>query len=326
MTRHHHRGSSLIEALVSLLLLSFTLVATVRLQTWMRQHGDLARERSEAVRQAQQAIEEQRGPRDLATFDRLPPVHTTTELAPTTYRLDRSATIDQGLKTQQVTVRWLSRSSGEQTLQLASSDARLAPAYTALQDIPPQDHVLSLPRPWPAAARTLADGSRTLVRPTPSSAMVWVIDNASGAIVAQCRLASSLHEADLAACEPFSARLLRGYIRFALSPTPDPLHANDAPLALAVQAGDRRCDTETIAADGQRYIAYACAAQTDEAQPTLVPHGWALGLDAASFKVCRYPSGAHAPKNYLVVRGDIACPSGVPPHNGAPVVTVQHQP
>jgi Tfp pilus assembly protein PilV len=329
-TRHLQRGASLIEALVALLVLSLSLVAAVRLQTWLRQHSDLARERSEAVQQAQRALEGQRGFRDLAAFDQAPPRDAEVNTGTSVFHLQHGPSIHEGLKTDRVTVRWQSRAGAEQHVQLASSVARLAPVYSALLDVPPQDTVLAAQRILPGTAHPFAAG-RSIVKPTAASRIGWVIDDTTGDILWQCQLAASasareLSATDLVGCEPLEARLVRGYIRFALSATPDPLHANDAPLALTVHAASLRCESETIAADGQRYIAYACAVASAGTEPTLIPQGWAFGLTAAAFKACRYPGADRAPRNYLVVRGDLDCPSAVPPHNGAPVVTVQHQP
>lgn len=330
-TCRHQQGASLVEALIALLVLSLSLVAMVRLQTWLRQHSDLARERSEAVQQAQRALESQRGFHDLATFDSPVPRDTTSTTHATTYRLQHDAATHDGLKTERVTVHWQPRGGAEQRVQLASGTARLAPVYSALLDVPPQDRVLAVQRvSWSLGARPLPDG-RSIVKPTPHSRIAWVVDSATGEIQLECAVASSsqardLHVDDLPNCEAFSARLVRGFIRFALSGTPDPLRANDTPLQLTLQAASHRCESETIASDGERYIAYACAVPTTDTEPALVPQGWSFGLTAAAFKACRYPGGGRAPRNYLIVRGDLGCPSAVPPHNGAPVVTVQHQP
>lgn len=329
-TRPRQHGASLVEGLVALLVLSLSLVGAVRLQTWLRQHSDLARERSEAVQQAKQALESQRGFRDLAAFDSAAPRETTRATPTTSFRLQHEAATHEGLKTERITVHWQPRRGAEERVQLASGSARLAPVYSALLDVPPQDAVLAMPRVSPTGAHPLPHG-RSIVKPTAHSRIAWVVDSATGEIQLQCTVAAAsqaqdLRVEDLAGCEAFSARLVRGFIRFALSGTPDPLHANDPPLPLTVQAAAHRCESETIARDGERYIAYACAVPTVDAEPTLMPQGWTFGQSASAFKACRYPGSARSPRNYFIVRGDLDCPSAVPPHNGAPVVTVQHQP
>lgn len=55
------RGITLIESLIALLVLSMGMLAVARLQPELRQHAELARQRSEATRIAQQDIEAMRG-------------------------------------------------------------------------------------------------------------------------------------------------------------------------------------------------------------------------------------------------------------------------
>jgi Tfp pilus assembly protein PilV len=59
--KHPQRGITLIESLIAFLVLSLGMLAVVRLQPELRQHADLARQRSEASRIAQQDIEALRG-------------------------------------------------------------------------------------------------------------------------------------------------------------------------------------------------------------------------------------------------------------------------
>lgn len=63
-TRHptpsRQRGLGLVEALVAFLVLCLGMLTVVRLQPQLRQHAEHARQRSEAVRLAQEDIERQR--------------------------------------------------------------------------------------------------------------------------------------------------------------------------------------------------------------------------------------------------------------------------
>lgn len=325
-------GFSLVEALVAVLVLSLSLMAALRLQTWLRLSGDLARERSDAVRLAQQDMERSRAFADLAAFDAIASGQTQTTSPTTTFTLQRRVSGDDTLKTRLATVTWPQRGSGEQQVVLVSSVARLAPVYSAALALPPQDHVLTARRPLPFGARVLPDG-RIAFKPSRDSVIAWLLDTSTGDITTQCNVPPSLdtrdlRSADLTQCAPFAARLVRGYIRFSLASTPDPLQANDPPLPMTVQADETRCDTELIASGAERYIAYACAIPIGRPAlaPRLVPQGWAFGVTSAAFRACRYETVSHGPQNYLVIRGDQACPSAVPPHNGEPVVTVQQQP
>jgi hypothetical protein len=127
---------------------------------------------------------------------------------------------------------------------------------------------------------------------------------------------------------------LWGYVRFSLAPLPDALQANDLPLPLTVRAGDAACDSDTVATGPERYIAYTCVVPRGTAAEVatlqLVPRGWGWADDnGGGFRACRYAALPPAAVNFLVIRGDVTCPRAVPPqppHNGDPVVTVQHQP
>ncbi|MBX3618786.1 MAG: prepilin-type N-terminal cleavage/methylation domain-containing protein [Rhizobacter sp.] len=333
---HKEGGFSLIEALVAVLVLSLSLMAALRLQTWLRLHGDLARERSDAVRLAQQDMEHLRAFEDLAALGRVTSGHAQAASPTTTFTVQRRVAADDLLTTSVATVSWPQRGNGEQQVALMSSVARLSPVYSAALALPPQDHVLASRRPLPFGARTLLDG-RIVFKPSRLGTVAWLLDTSTGDITTQCQVTPSLdpralRSADLSQCALFTARLVRGYIRFSLSSPPDPLQANDTPLPLSVQAGESRCEIDAITHGEERYLAYACATRAGSPPPAvqLAPQGWAFGLTASTFRACRYGAAplmpTPSPQNYLVIRGDLACPSAVPPHNGEPVVTVQQQP
>jgi hypothetical protein len=159
------------------------------------------------------------------------------------------------------------------------------------------------------------------------------------------------------------ALLLSGVVRFATTPPPDPVHANDAPLALGigitltggVYPGAPQCGAEAqTLASGDRFVAYHCMivplAGRWSGRTSVVPQGWALGGAATQYKVCRYSAdqdgsggvdsnaehpkdyadvdGALAQQNFLVIRGDQSCPlaSAIGATVFANVGTVQHQP
>jgi hypothetical protein len=205
--------------------------------------------------------------------------------------------------------------------------------------LPPQDHTFAMRQALPAGAGVLSPG-RAVLRPLQQSPLVWIIDTARGEIVAQCnaepaRSTHRLRDEDLSRCEAFTARLVQGHVRFSLGAVPDALAPNDTPLALTVWAGETRCHSEAVSIGGERYVGYACAVARDAQGPVLPrlqPQSWTLALSSEGYRVCRYtPTSSTAPLNFLVIRGDAACPGALPPtpqtlHNGDLVATVPHQP
>ena len=331
MTRHQ-RGITLVESLVGVLLLSLGLLGALRMQSWLRLTDDVAQQRTEAVRLAQQDLEQVRGFADAAAFRAITHQHREAAHSTTNYTLHRTVSADAVLKNSLVAVSWRDRSGSTQTVQLHSSLNGLSPVYSAALALPRQDMTLSPRHQLPAGARRLSEG-RSVLKPSTGSNVAWIINNATGEVNAECSVpatlaASDITEADLTRCTDLTARLLRGYIRFSLGPVPDAQHANDAPLALTLTPARARCQTEPVRHANERYLAYTCLLPVGTTEPLHIePEGWAFGATTTTYKACRYAhANPSAPHNYLVIRGDAACPGPQPQHNGVSVATVQHQP
>ena len=118
---HHHRyrqrGSSLFEALVAFLVLSLGMIALARMQGQQRTGADIARQRTEAARLAQDEMESTRGARPLATIG---DASRSVVGGGTTYRIERAiAPLDAPQSVAAtVSVRWIDRSGTEQGLEL----------------------------------------------------------------------------------------------------------------------------------------------------------------------------------------------------------------
>ena len=360
---HRQRGITLVEALIGFLILSMGLLGAVRLQSWLRLNGDIARERSEAVRLAQQDLEQTRTFANAAAFRSIGNGRSVANDTPTAFTLTRtvSGAPDAAIKSSHVAVSWQDRSGTTQAIQLQSSMAGVSPVYSAALALAPQDTTLAPRRQLPAGAKWLGEG-RSVLKPSSRSTVAWVIDSASGLVTGQCSVSATLANrditnADLANCTAMSGSLLSGHVRFSLAAVPDAEQANDKPLALTVglvldpaPADAPRCETDTAAT----YLTYACLVpQTASGsgwsgQLRITPEGWALGETASTYKACRYSAdhdgngridrndehparytdvhGYLGQQNYLVVRGQAACPSAIAPHNEVSVATVQHQP
>ncbi len=115
--RRHQRGSSLFEALVAFLVLSLGMIALARMQGQQRSDADIARQRTEAARLAQDEMQGTRGARPFAV---IVDASRSVNGGGTTYRVERAITpldAPQSLAAT-VSVRWTDRSGTEQRLDL----------------------------------------------------------------------------------------------------------------------------------------------------------------------------------------------------------------
>lgn len=133
------RGVSTLESLVAFAVLALGMIGLARVQVDLRAHAEAARERSEAVRLAQQDLEALRAFATTAGWDAIGdagPADVTPPGATTTYRRERSVQggAERGLKAVRVTLRWADRHGAPQSLQLqtliGASDPALAGALT----------------------------------------------------------------------------------------------------------------------------------------------------------------------------------------------------
>lgn len=373
--RRASRGLSLIEALTALLVLSLGLLAVARLQPQLRGHADLARQRSEATRLAQQEIERLRA---FATTNAVPGVPSFADIvdaersvgaddggSTTSYRIVRrvDTASTANARAVDVAVEWRDRAGETQSVRLASVIARIDPALSGALTLEPRGSAIAAPAARsiqiPLAAKDLGDG-RSALKPTAASTEAWVFDNRSGALTQRCtgiaaaKATRDLATSDLSACTSVTGMMLSGEVHFSLAALPVAAAANDAPQPLAITlvldggtpAIAPWCDSEIVESAGQRYVAYRCVIVPPvglrrwSGRTSVLPSGWAIGMTADERRVCRYAvdqdgSGAidtnaeHpaiyqnvdrtlARQNFLVVRGDQACPALTEAHQPAP--------
>lgn len=140
-TPRRQRGLTLIEALIAFLALSIGALALLRLQPELRQHAEVARERSEAVRLAQQELEGLRAFATLAEFNAIAERAVTIEpdgLGSPRYALQRrvDATAWPGAKSVEVIVSWSDRQGVAQQTVLATLIAAHEPTLAAVSLLP----------------------------------------------------------------------------------------------------------------------------------------------------------------------------------------------
>ncbi len=357
-TRHRReQGGSLLEALVSTLILSLGVLGATQTYAWFRFHGDLSRERAQAVRWAQQGLEAIRAS-DSGLVEAIPPYQPG--------HLQRAAGGDHLPLTQHdVSIHWTDRSAGTQAVTLRTLHADVDPLYSAAL-------TLSTPDTWLAPRRHLPpqavpfDSHGSVVRPSPTAGIVWIVSHLSGLVTAQCRVASSIAtrditSADLRDCLPAQGTLLSGYIRFQHAPLGASPSSEDTPLPtrVALQLTPEpeqppHCDTDLVTGRPEPFVAYTCFVHLPAESPGwsgalhLLPVGWRLGEVEGTFRVCRHYSvlddgdlpgrsnqrptryehvrGPLRLQNYLVIPAQQACPDTPTTHNGVPVHTVAHQP
>ena len=316
------RGVSLIEALVALAVMTFGMIAYVGLQSTLRQTGDVARQRSEAVRIAQEAVEQWRAyvatgevadEVDYTDIDSLPPETADGADANTAFTLTRtvvdaaadaaSAPAAPRMKTLVVDVDWLGRDGTEpQSVRLSTTITAVPPELAGTLRLAPTGAPIGGPAGrHPAIPLEAVDEGATsrFHPPQPDGGTVsWVFDDATGVITQICSTTTD--------CTAVTAFLLRGYVRFATGPTqPAAADAEVPPSpALPVQVAVQRTypSASTVACRqqmGASDVRYFCAVPVD---PAGTPPRWSgrsqvLGLPLAAsiadpaddaYRVCRY--------------------------------------
>lgn len=305
------RGVSLVEALIALGVMAFGIMGLVGIQANLRSNSDISKQRAEAARYAQQLIEERRnfialqstgdpnvfGYADIVTST-LPDV--TGSNATYTREVSVSNSTAARVKLIRSTVSWTDRAGQPQSVQLYASIGGASPELAATVGIPalsttarlPQGRSLQIPRD----AVDIGDGTSRFTPPGGGS-LRWYFNNQSGALTRIC--------VDPDNCTDVNARLLSGFVRFALGSTqPTPADAenptDDGPDGVEVIV-DQDAPTDTINLcfedDQGPFVAYYCAVHVTTEVPRWTGQSLLAGLplatsiastSASQYRVCRY--------------------------------------
>ncbi len=230
--RQRQRGATLLEALVAFLVLSLGMLSMARLQNQLRLHADVARQRSEAVRLAQEDLEQLRAFASLATsagvaaYDDIASgerqVSSLNDQALNTrYELRRQIDASEAprLKTATVTVSWNDRGGEAQSVALSSVIAGQDPGLSAALSLRAAGDATvgayGRSAQIPLEAVDLGDG-RSAFKPLLAGDIAYLFDNADGRIKARCTGVGSGADwaATLGACAPAAGLLLSGRVRF----------------------------------------------------------------------------------------------------------------
>ena len=327
--RQCERGVSLMEALVALAVMSFGLLGVVGMQATLRSNSDVTKQRAEAVRIAQAAVEDRRAFEQLNSSGTIPNFADLADaaavsVAGTNATFARSAVITPAatlpasaprLKTVTMRVAWEDRSGQTNEVSLVSSIAGIAPELAGSLSLPGDRAVTQRPRgrhagipdgatpPPPNCVGSECDRSTFTV--PGGGGMTWVFNNISGIITSVCQTPLT--------CLPSDLQLLSGYINFATTDMPSLAEGElptDAPPSPSISAevvmtlpsaSTVSCYTQIAPS----YIAYYCALPI-----TTLTRNWSgrsriTGLPISStladatpskFKVCRYtPTATDTP-------------------------------
>lgn len=245
--RTGQQGVSLIEAVVAVGVMAFGMLALVGVQTTLHGSSDLARQRTEAMRIAQETMESYRG---YAALDGTAgPGNDYAEIVPAA-RADFGAGADTAydgrlnttfsltvtvpnvansarMKPVAVTVDWTDRNNQFQAVELRSLISGVPPELAGSLAVPPARGPFAAP--WgrhpsiPPQAKLLPGVGVSVFKPPQRGEhhVAWVFNNVSGLVTGVCDVAEesttdTLTSRDVANCSNnTTAQLVSGFVRFA---------------------------------------------------------------------------------------------------------------
>ncbi|HRD99441.1 MAG TPA: prepilin-type N-terminal cleavage/methylation domain-containing protein [Rubrivivax sp.] len=235
-SRPFQRGLSLIEALLALAVMGLGMMGLVGVQSTLRNTSDVAKQRSEAVRIAQVEIERWRAFTALAggggtnyvdmADAAAAIVGTNASFTRTTDVTAMAAPLPGSALS--VTVAWKDRTDQDQSVQLSTAIAAIAPELAGTLSVPGDGDVVRQPlgrnRGIPRLAKELGGGNSGWIPPN-SPGIAWVFNNTTG-LISLCSTTAAATAGlvyDLVApgsnnvvCTADKAVLVSGFLRYAL--------------------------------------------------------------------------------------------------------------
>lgn len=249
------QGIALIEALVSLLIATLGILGFIGMHLQLRANADVAKQRGEAVRIAQQDMERLRVFRSLknlagttlywggadetqwgSAFRTASGTSTSSTItdsggntlyaANTSFTLTRNVTTSSvaGYKELQVKVAWTDRQGKSQAIALrnviGTTDPSVAVSLGIAPNGSPVKDLLGRNVQVPIPAKNLGNGT-SVFKPTSNATVAFVFSNNTGEVIKTCTVASTTRTAQLDnnslnTCTNTTASLLSGFIRFGL--------------------------------------------------------------------------------------------------------------
>ena len=304
-------GVSLIEALVALAVMAFGMLGVVGMQGSMRLNADIAKQRSEAVRIAQEAVESRRAfwlldtaanQKSYADIASTAGAAVPGITSNTTFTVTETASNPPGggrTKALYVDVTWVDRTGQNQNVRLSTNITGNMPELSGALGLPGNSRFSSPPRgrdlAIPPDALDQGDGTSRFAPPGAGD-VTWIFNNVSGFITQLCAAA---------VCSTYNARLVSGYVNFSTGAAQPTSAMAEIPLSSAFSLSMSVLQTFPSSAtiscyEGitSLYVSYYCAIPVAE----LSGYKWSgrselefVGLSsilsdtsAANYKVCRY--------------------------------------
>lgn len=296
-------GISLIEAVVALAVIAFGMLAYVGLQSSLRFNSDVAKQRSEAVRIAQQAIEEARAYAFIETtagqaaYDDLSVAQTSAQITGdngsfTLLRtvVDAATTTDPMLigaaprmKTLTADVSWQDRRGETQSVRLSTTVSASPPELAGTLAVPAvSPSAKGRNAAIPIRASNLPNDGISVYKPpgAAGATTVFVFDSSSGVIVGVCNGISKsqrwLTAADVSSCSNNANGLpLSGFVRF-FNGSSQPVAADaENPSGIALNLDIQLTLTSTVHPT-PAYACYADAPPSNSTPNTVVPYFCAI--------------------------------------------------
>lgn len=321
----NQRGITLVEALVAVVVMALGMLAVAGTQLTLRLNSDVARQRSEAVRLAQNDLDALRSFTTMAAVSGqsayadivavTDAVTLSTSNTNTTYAFTREVADAGTMPYREVaaTVRWQDRQGNAHPVTLSTIVAAVDPQLSGYLGLTAIGSPSGLPSRsnarLPAWVRDLRNGT-SIFKPPGILPTAWLFDNRTGLVIARCSVdvmstTSTLSQADIDQCianssSPLAGRLIAGHVRFSFLSPPNPQTADSPAFALAPLIAfnggtqDFECFDDSYFAAGTRdRLRYYCAIFPAAPQTT-----WSAYLtlgptstwrDAgASYRLCRY--------------------------------------
>jgi len=307
------RGISLIEALVAMAVMAFGMLGVVGMQATLRSNADLSKQRSEAMRIAQERMEDLRNFSVLtdptATSKAFDTKATFAATTVTGYTTNTTYTVSGAVtpttpsthKTLAINVAWTDRTGATQNVSLMSALANIAPELSASMIVSAQGaggtrEPEGRRRGIPPQAKNFGDGTSGFRPPQAVGGTVaWLFNNVTG-LFTTCTT-SATDSAGLiigtnTTCAGTQAyQLISGYLRASTSATQPTAAEMANPISAAslvastftAEIAQTAPTTGTIACLHGRadtYVEYYCAIPVDS--PTPATWSGTLRINAAS--------------------------------------------